>query len=100
MSHSLFEDSPGLEVDEGQRSFVQAAVEDEDVADDDLVRFLSAERPNFCQSRRSEAVLVVVVDDSTPALCNEIPLIQEMKERTCFADKQMWVFQVAISLQK
>ena len=49
VSHSLFEDSPGLEVDEGQRSIAQAAVEDENVADDDLNRFL----------------LLVVVKDST-----------------------------------
>ena len=73
----LPEDSLGLEVGEGQQSFVLATVEDEDVSDDDLAHLLPSEGPNFSQSRRFEA-LFVADQALTPVLCNRIKFLFQM----------------------
>ena len=68
MTHSLFEDSLGLDVDKGQRARIVTTGEDEGAAnDDELQGVLRVDDINFSESRSFKALLVTI-QTLTPVL--------------------------------
>ena len=81
LTHSLFEDSLGLDVDKGQRARIVTTGEDEGAADNDKLQgILRVDNINFSESRSFKALLVAI-QTLTPVLWNKSNLDLQLLKR-------------------